>query len=225
MGQLLGRDSESKLDCQEWWGWGRNYGILTMCLRKTSRTEFDSSVRFDFSLETARLIHKTPVIDSSQEVFFGHLLYTLPCKSKRNSYIVVQLLSRVQLFLTLWTAACQASLSFTLSWSLLELMPMSQWCHPTSSSSVARFSSCLHSFPESGSFPVSRLFSSGGQHIGASASVLPMNIQDWFPLGMTGWISCSPRDSQESSPTPQFESISSSVLSLLYGPTLTSVHG
>ena len=122
MGQLLGRDSESKLDCQEWWGWGRNYGILTMCLRKTSRTEFDSSVRFDFSLETARLIHKTPVIDSSQEVFFGHLLYTLPCKSKRNSYIVVQLLSRVQLFLTLWTAACQASLSFTLSWSLLKLI-------------------------------------------------------------------------------------------------------
>ena len=93
-----------------------------MCLRKTSRTEFDSSVRFDFSLETARLIHKTPVIDSSQEVFFGHLLYTLPCKSKRNSYIVVQLLSRVQLFLTLWTAACQASLSFTLSWSLLKLI-------------------------------------------------------------------------------------------------------
>ena len=67
--------------------------------------------------------------------------------------------------------------------------PLSQWCHPTISSSVAPFSSCLQSFPASGSFPVSQLFTSGGQSIGASASVLPMNIQDWFPLGLTGLIS------------------------------------
>ena len=69
--------------------------------------------------------------------------------------------------------------------------PSSQWCHPTISSSVIPFSSCLQSFPASGSFPMSRLFASGGQSIGvsASASVLPMNIQDWFPLGLTGWIS------------------------------------
>ena len=69
--------------------------------------------------------------------------------------------------------------------------PLSQWCHPTISSSVTPFSSCLQSFPASGSFPMSRLFISGGQSIGASASasVLPMNIQDWFPLGMTGLIS------------------------------------
>ena len=69
--------------------------------------------------------------------------------------------------------------------------PSHQWCHPTISSSVVPFSSCLQSFPASGSFPMSQLFTSGGQSIGVStsASVLPMNIQDWFPLGWTGWIS------------------------------------
>ena len=69
--------------------------------------------------------------------------------------------------------------------------PLSRWCHPTISSSVVPFSSCLLSFPASGSFPVSQLFISGGQSIGdsASASVLPVNIQSWFPLGLTGWIS------------------------------------
>ena len=67
--------------------------------------------------------------------------------------------------------------------------PLSQWCHPTISSSVTPFFSCLQSFPESGSFPVSQLIASGGQSIGASVLVIPMNIQDWFPLGLTGWIS------------------------------------
>ena len=69
--------------------------------------------------------------------------------------------------------------------------PSSQWCHPTISSSVVTFFSCLQSFPASGSFPVSQFFASGGQSIGvsASASVLPMNIEDWFPLGLTDWIS------------------------------------
>ena len=69
--------------------------------------------------------------------------------------------------------------------------PLSWWCHPTISSSVIPFSSCLQSFQTSGSFPVSQFFTSGGENIGvsASASVLPMNIQDWFPLGWTGWIS------------------------------------
>ena len=68
--------------------------------------------------------------------------------------------------------------------------PLSQWCHPTISCSVAPFSCCLQSFPASGSFPVSRLFASGDQSIGASASVsvLPMNFQGWFPLGLTGLI-------------------------------------
>ena len=67
--------------------------------------------------------------------------------------------------------------------------PSSRRCHPTISSSVVPFSSCLQSFPALGSFPMSRLFTSGGQSIRASASVLPVNIQDSFPLGLTGWIS------------------------------------
>ena len=69
--------------------------------------------------------------------------------------------------------------------------PLSWWCHSTTSSSVFPFSSCLQSFPASGSFPLSQFFTSGGQSIGVSASVsvLPKNIQDWFPLGWTGWIS------------------------------------
>ena len=69
--------------------------------------------------------------------------------------------------------------------------PLNQWCHPTSSSSIIAFSSCPQSFPASGSFQMSQLFVSGGQSIGVSAStsVLPLNTQDWSPLGWTGWIS------------------------------------
>ena len=101
--------------------------------------------------------------------------------------------------------------------------PSSWWCHPAISSSVVPFSSCPQSLPASGSFPMSQLFTWGGQSIGvsASASVLPMNTQEWSPLGWTG---CSPKDSLESSPTPQFKSINSLVLSFLHSPTLSSVH-
>ena len=76
------------------------------------------------------------------------------------------------------------------------------------------------------SFQMSQLFTSGGQSIGVSAStsVLSMNTQDWSPLGWTDWISLQPRDSQESSPTPQFKSINFSVISFPYSPTLTSIH-
>ena len=87
--------------------------------------------------------------------------------------------------------------------------------------------SCPLSFPPSGSFQMSQLFASGGQSIGVSAStsVLPMNIQDWSPLGWTGWISLQSKGlSQESSPTPQFKSINSSALSFIYSPILTSIH-
>ena len=101
----------------------------------------------------------------------------------------VQSLS-VQLFVTPWTAARQASLSLTNSWRLFKLMSIESvrtsnhliFCHPLL---------LLQSFQASGSFPMSQLFASGGQSIGvpASASVLPMNIQDWFPLGLTGLIS------------------------------------
>ena len=67
--------------------------------------------------------------------------------------------------------------------------PLSHWCHQTISSSAILFSSCLQSFPASGSFQMSQFFTSGGQSIGVSTSILPMNTQDWFPLGWTGWIS------------------------------------
>ena len=105
--------------------------------------------------------------------------------------------------------------------------PLSRWCHPTISSSVISFSSCLQSFPASGSFPMSLLFPLGGQSIGASASasVLLMNIQGWFPLRLTDLVSSLSKGlSQESSPIPQFEGISSSAFSLFYCPALTSVH-
>ena len=76
------------------------------------------------------------------------------------------------------------------------ICPLSWWCHPIISSSVIPFSSCLQSFPASGSFPMSQFFASSGQRIGpsASASVLPMNIQDWFPLGLTGLFSLQSKE-------------------------------
>ena len=104
--------------------------------------------------------------------------------------------------------------------------PSSWWCHPTVSSSVVPFSSCLQSFPASRSFQMTQLFESGGQSTGVSpsTSVLPMNSQDWSALGWTVESLCSPRDSQESSPTPQFKGINSSVLSFLYSPIFTFIH-
>ena len=95
--------------------------------------------------------------------------------------------SVTQFYLTLcdpMDCRCQASLSFTIFQNLLKLMSISWWCHPTISSSVIPFS-CLQSFPASGSFPVSQLFTSGDRSVGASASasVLPVNIQGWFPSG------------------------------------------
>ena len=101
--------------------------------------------------------------------------------------------------------------------------PSHRWCHPNSSSSVVPFSSCLQYFPASGSFPMSQYFTSGSQAIGGSASVLPMNIQDWLPLGWTGWISLQSKGLSRVFSTLQFKSISSLVLSFLYSPTLTSI--
>ena len=107
-----------------------------------------------------------------------------------------------------------------------ESHPLSQWCHPAISSSVVPFSSCPQSLPTSESFPMSQLFTWGGQSTGVSAlaSFLPKKSQGWSPSEWTGWSPCSPRDSQESSPTPQFKSINSFVLSFLHSPTLTSIH-
>ena len=102
--------------------------------------------------------------------------------------------------------------------------PLRQWCHPTISSAVVPFSSCLQSFPASGSFQISHLFTSGGQSIGISASVLPMNIQDWFPLGWIGLISLQSKGLSRVFSNTQFKSFSSLVLSFLYGPSLTPIH-
>ena len=143
-----------------------------------------------------------------------------------SSFSSIQSLSHVWLFVTSWTAARQASLSITTAEACSNSCSSSQWCQPTILSSVVPFSSCLPSFSTSGSFPMSQFFPSGSQSIGASASasVIPMNIQDWFPLGLTDLIPCYPRDSQASSPTLQSKSINSLVLSFLYSPTLTSLY-
>ena len=102
----------------------------------------------------------------------------------------------------------------------------SQWCYPTISSSVIPFSSCFQYFPASGSFPMSRFFALDHQSIGVSisASVLPMIFGTDFLQHRLVWSPCSPRDSQESSPTPQFKSINSSVLNFLHSPAVTSIH-
>ena len=139
--------------------------------------------------------------------------------------VVVQSLSCVQLFATPWTAAHQASLSVTISQSLLKSMPIKS-CHLTMSSSATPFSFCLQPFPESGSFQW------GGSSYQV-AKVLELQLQHqsfpWifkfdFLQGWLVWSPCCPRDSQKSSPAPQFESLNSLALSLLYGPALTSMH-
>ena len=104
--------------------------------------------------------------------------------------------------------------------------PLSQWCHPTISSSVGPFSSRLQSFPTSGSFIMNQLFASGSQSIGVSAStsVLPMNIQGWFPLGWTGWISLQSKGLSRVFSSASVRKHQFFVLSLLYGPTQLPKH-
>ena len=139
--------------------------------------------------------------------------------------VLVQSLSPVRLFATPWTAAPQASLSFTISQTLLRLMSI-EWMIPSNHLILVPFSSCPQSFPASGSFPINQLFASGGQSIGAlvSASVLPMNIQGSFLLGWTGWISLLSKGLSRDFSNTTFKGINSLALSLLYGPTLTSAH-
>ena len=140
--------------------------------------------------------------------------------------VAAQALSRVRLSVTPWTAAHQASLSFTVSRSLLKLMciePMMPSDHLTLCHPLLLLPSV---------FPSIRVFSSGSAlHIrwpkywnSPLSSALLINIQGLFPLGLTGPIPCCSRDSQKSSPAPPFKSINSLVFSLLYGPTLTSIH-
>ena len=135
-------------------------------------------------------------VKKTEEVWKTHRVETGNADGEARSrvascVIVVQPLSHGQLFVTPWSATLQASLSFTISWSLLKLMSIKLVMPPAISSSAVPFFSCPQSFLASGSFPMSQFFASGGQSIraSASASVLPMNIKDWFPLELTGWIS------------------------------------
>jgi len=132
------------------------------------------------------------MLQSMGPQIIGHDLATE--KQKQNKLVLIHNLSSVQFSCSVvsdsatpWTAACQASLSMTNSQSLLQVMSIDL----VMPSSVVLFSSSLQSFPASGSFPMSQFFTSSGQSIGASASasVLPMNVQNWFPLELTGWIS------------------------------------
>ena len=138
----------------------------------------------------------------------------------------VQALSRVWLFATSWTAERQASLSITRSLSLLKLMSIES-VMPSNHLILCRpLLLLLQSFPASGSFQMSQFFTSGGQTIGvsASASVLPMNIQDWSPLGWTGWISLQSKGLSRVFSNTTFQKHQFFGAQLLYSLTLTSIH-
>ena len=136
----------------------------------------------------------------------------------------VQSLSCVRLFATPWITAHQASLSITNSQSSLKLISTESH-KPSNHIILCQPLLFLPSiFPASGSLPMSQLSVSGGQTIGALAPVLPMNIQGWFHLGLADLISFQSKGFSRLTQTPQFESIDSLVLSLLYGPTLTLIH-
>ena len=145
-------------------GWKGCKLISELHLRHTQES---SRIGCKINTETFQLLHMCPQFSS------------------------VQSLSHVRLFATPWIAAHQASLSITNSRVHSNSCPSSQWGHPAISSSVLPFSARPRSLPASESFPMSQLFTWGGQSTGvsASASVLPVNTQDWSPLGWTGWIS------------------------------------
>ena len=147
-------------------------------------------------------------------------------------YIIVQFssvqsLRHVRLYASPWITAGQASLFITISWSFYpNSCPLNRWCHPAISSSVVPFSSCPQSLPASESFPVSQLFTWGGQSIGvsASASVLPINTHDWSPLGWTGWISLQSKGLSRVFLNTTVQKHQFSVFSFNHSPTLTSIH-
>ena len=153
----------------------------------------------------------------------SNLIYFYICLS---SVAQLSLRLSLRLFATPWTAACQASLPITNSRSLPKLMSIDS-VMPSNHFILYRLLILLPSF-----FPSIRVFSNESalrigwpKYWSFSFSISPpVNIQGWFPLRLLVWSSCCPRDSQESSPTPQFENINSLALSLLYGPTITSVH-
>ena len=143
-------------------------------------------LQFCLTLKRTLRLHQL-ILKLPQDPFVGTSCY--------HVVFFIQSLSQVRLFATPWTAAQEALSGFPVLHHFPEFAQThahrSQWCYPTISSSIVPFSSCLQSFPASGSFPVSRLFASGDRNTAtsASASILPMNIQGWFLLGLTGWIS------------------------------------
>ena len=143
-----------------------------------------------------------------------------------NRFSSVQSLSCVRLFATHGLQHARLPCPSPTPRTCSNSHPSSWWGHLTSSSSVAPFSSCLQSFPGSGFFPVSQFFESGGQSIGASASawVLPMNIQGWFPLDLTPLISLQFKGLSRIFSKPQFKGINSSVSAFFYCPAITSIH-
>ena len=152
-----------------------------------------------------------------------HIFYSIQCQFKRSRWNCI---SSVQFSCSVVSDSlrphdlqhartpCPSSTSGVHSDSRLS----SQWCHPAISSSVVLFSCCSQSLPAPKSFPMSQLFSWGIWSTGASA------LASFLPKKSQGWSPCSPRDSQEPSPTPQFKRINSSVFNLLHSPTLTSIH-
>ena len=137
--------------------------------------------------------------------------------------VVVQSLSHVRLFVTPWLQHARlpcVSLSPKVS---SNSCPLSWWCHPIIPSSVVPFF-CLQSFPASGYFPMSQLFASGGQSTGPSSSALPVNIQDWFILALTGLIPLQSKGRSRVFSNTIVQKHQFLVLSLLCGPTLTSIH-
>ena len=147
-----------------------------------------------------------------------------------NSFILnVQFSSVAQSCLTLWPHGLQHARPPCPSptpRAYPNSCPLSWWCNPTISSSVISYSSCPQSFPASGSFQMSQLFTLGGQSIGVSAStsVLPMNTQDWSPLGWTVWISLQSKGLSRVFSSTTVQKHGSLVLSFLHSPTLTSIH-
>ena len=222
--------------CHPWDSPGKNTGvgchILLQCMKVKSESEVAQSCPtpsdpMDCSLPGSSVhgIFQARVLEWGA-IAFSDLLAQVLGKSWQLLYwqfSSVQLLIRVWLFATPWTAARQASLS-PIPGACSNSCLSGRWCHPTIPSSDIPFSSCLQSFPASWSwsFSIGQFFTNWpkhGWHESFQWIFWTDFLSDWL-----AWSPCSPRDSQESSPTPQFKSINSLALSFLYGPTLTSIH-
>ena len=185
---------------------------------------FTETIVYSHTWKISRIFNSNHQLRSAFYCYFHktkRFLNTVQCL-----VVVVQSLNHVQLFMTLWTAAHQTPLSGTISRSLLRFIPIESVMLSYHSFSAALFSFCLHSFPASQCFLMSWPFAAGDQSSKASASgsIFPMNIQGWFPLALMGLISLQSKGLSRVFFSPQFESISSLMLCLLYGPARTSIH-